>query len=95
MRPQFPPFANCAKDGAPTIWLRQRRQSPGHPPSHQKKIAFLAVCLVFFPHSFLRLCHPVQHDDEGLGGGRDGIDEEALAIGSDVPVEKIQRGVVV
>jgi hypothetical protein len=27
----FPPFAKCAKDGAPPVWLCRRGQEPGHP----------------------------------------------------------------
>jgi serine/threonine protein kinase len=40
-------------------------------------------------------CCPVQHHDEWFGGCRDGIDEEPLAIGRDIPVGWIQRGVIV
>ena len=27
----YPPFAKCAKDGAPTLWLCQRIRKPGPP----------------------------------------------------------------
>ncbi len=30
---RFPPFANCAKDGAPTVWLYRRNQKPGGWPT--------------------------------------------------------------
>src|SRR5437899_9239777 len=28
---RYPPFAKCAKDGAPTLWLCQEIQKPGPP----------------------------------------------------------------